>query len=466
MIYTSGTTGTPKGVAIRHGNVVNIIRYRREEYRLEPSDVCMQMFSFAFDGFITSLFTPLAAGSEVILLSEGEIKDMRKMKESVVDHRVTHFIAVPPLYHALLELLTPTEAASLKIITLAGDKVSPETLRLSREKNPNLEIANEYGVTEVSVMSTIYRHQEKDDLVKVGGPVTNTQLYVVDPRRSDILQPVGVAGELCIAGIGVADGYLNRSELTAEKFIPNPFKDVSGDSPRGRSVNAEFASRFDTVYRTGDLACWLPDGTIQLLGRSDHQVKIRGFRIELGEIENRLLAFEGVGETVVVARADQSGDKQLYAYYVATGTAPVPTGVELREFLMRSLPLYMVPARFILLEKIPLTSIGKIDRKALPVPEIRRTEAYVAPSTDLEKGLVEIWAGILGREKGTIGLNDNFFEIGGNSLKLVKLATEITAAFSKEVQVVDLFRLSTIRLLAEHLGEPVEEAEEIERFEL
>jgi len=269
VIYTSGTTGKPKGTLIRHRNAVNTLLCRKENYKLDRDDTTIQLFSFAFDGFITSFFTPIISGSRVVLPTEEGRKDISRVSEMIPQHRVTHFICVPQLFLGIIENLTPSGARTLRVVTLAGDCISSNIIDLAKEKNDNLEIANEYGVTEVSVMSTLYRNQEKRTQISIGAPVWNTHIYIVDEKK--LMQPIGVPGELCIAGAGVFDGYLNNPELTAEKIIANPF--------------IQDNSTFNKMYRTGDLGRWLPDGNIELLGRMDHQVKIRGLRIELEEIE-------------------------------------------------------------------------------------------------------------------------------------------------------------------------------------
>jgi amino acid adenylation domain-containing protein/non-ribosomal peptide synthase protein (TIGR01720 family) len=353
VIFTSGSTGKPKGVQIEHQGAVNTLLSRKALYQFNSHDACLQLFPYAFDGFITSFFTPIISGSPVVIPGEDEIKDITKLKELIAANKVTHFISVPALFQAIMEHLTAQEAADLKVVTLAGDMFSPHLLELVKEKNAALEIVNEYGVTEAAVMSTIYRHQEKDAKVKIGRPTANTKLYVLN--RDNTLQPIGVPGELCIAGRGLARGYLNNPELTSSKFqspqrgqpkrnfklqITNckrmgldtgkqsttpftPMKSFCGapGAPAVRrknmSMEATHRAKRGRLYKTGDLAQWLPDGNIELLGRMDHQVKVRGFRIETSEIERQLLKHENIKEAVVIAREDTHQEKKyLCAYYV------------------------------------------------------------------------------------------------------------------------------------------------------
>lgn len=315
VIYTSGTTGWPKGVLVEHSSAVNTLICRKELYQFNDDLVAMQLFSYAFDGFITSFFTPVISGGRVVLLSEEDLKDIIRIKEIIVKQGVNHFISVPALYGAIIEAMKSEEAAGLKIVTLAGDKIQPTLLEATRHKNPNLEIAHEYGVTEASVMSAIYRHQEKDRVIKIGGPVWNTRLYILDKWNKP--QPLGIPGELVIGGAGIARGYLNRPELTAERFTSStPLQSNLMQSNGRYSGEAGCVPTGNRLYKTGDMARWLQDGTIEFLGRIDHQVKVKGFRIEAGEIENQILSHQGVKEVVVMAREDSTNEKYLCAYYV------------------------------------------------------------------------------------------------------------------------------------------------------
>jgi bacitracin synthase 3 len=445
VIYTSGSTGRPKGVIVEHRSLTNTLFHRKEEYRMDSSSISLQLFSFSFDGFLTSFFTPIISGAKVIFPG-GKVKgDLEKIKEAIFNHQVTNFISVPSLYEAIIENITGKEAASLKVVTLAGEKLLPHLLEKTRQKNKNLEIVNEYGVTEAAVMSTIYRHQEGSDQIVIGKPIANTSMYILDHLHQ--LQAIGVPGELGIFGIGVARGYLNQPELTRERFIKIEIKVKA-------KVNS-YRPQLSHIYLTGDLGRWLPNGDIEFLGRSDHQVKIRGFRIELGEIENQLLKYEKIKETVVVVKEEQYGDKYLCAYVTADKEFKVS---ELKEYLADELPGFMVPSYFVRLEQIPLTPNGKIDRKALPTVEPGESgQEYFAPRNEVEERLVEIWGEVLKIEKDKIGLDSNFFELGGHSLKSILLVARIHKELDVKITLSEIFSAPTPRGLVGFIDKAVKE---------
>jgi amino acid adenylation domain-containing protein len=433
IIYTSGTTGRPKGVMVEHGSAVNTLVCRKEEYQMNGDDISLQLFPYSFDGFVTSFFTPIISGSPVVLLSDEEIKNIGKITAAIVKHKVTHFLSVPSLYSAIIESLTPGQASKLKIVTLAGERVGTNLLKNTIAKNSNMEISNEYGVTESAVMSTIYRHQQRDKVIKIGHPVWNTGIYILD--RYNQPQPIGAAGELSLSGVGLARGYLNQPEMTAEKFLYVSYK----------SYRTYISNK---IYKTGDLARWLSDGNIEFFGRLDHQVKIRGFRIETGEIESRLSTHQGVKDAVVIDRDNGKADKYLCAYFTAADVGSTPDSPALTDYLAERLPAFMIPAYFVLLNKLPLTPNGKLDRKALPAPVIGAAEEYIAPADDIEKKLVNIWADVLSIEKKAVGVKDNFFDLGGNSLKAMQVHSKIGNEFSKDIPAVMLFKYTTIRSFA------------------
>jgi amino acid adenylation domain-containing protein len=453
IIYTSGSTGKPKGVLVEHGHVVNTLVYRKEEYRMDSRHTALQLFSYAFDGFLTSFFTPIISGARVVILSKQTIEDITRIVEVIAENQVTHFISVPILYQAIMNTITQAEAASLQVVTLAGDQVHPHLLELTAAVNKNIEIVNEYGITEAGVMSTVYRHQEKDPRIKIGFPAWNTRIYItrstdMDDRR---LLSVGVYGEMCIAGAGVARGYMNNPDLTAARFTEDPFL------PAQLGIGG--SGRHRRMLKTGDMARRLPDGNIEFMGRIDHQVKIRGFRIEPGEIENQLLKQEEIKEAVVIARGrimddfidndNDDGDKYLCAYVVSEKEIDIPN---IKESLGKNLPEYMIPAYFVQLEQIPLTPNGKVDRKALPKPEIGNgTGKHIAPRNQREEQLANIWSDILRIEKDRISIDSNFFPLGGHSLNATILAAKIHRLCDVKVPLVEIFERYTIRKLAEYI---------------
>jgi amino acid adenylation domain-containing protein len=476
IIYTSGTTGRPKGVPLQHRSVVNTLSYRKEEYGLNSQTTVLQLFSYAFDGFVTSFFTPVISGAKVILLPGEKVKDIIFLKKTIAKHQVNQFISVPSLYRTLLEDADSKELASLKLVILAGDRVLPNILDLTRQKNKNLEISIEYGVTEAAVMSTIYRHQEKRQYIMIGHPIQNVKIYIIDGREN--MQPIGIPGEMCIAGLGVACGYLNNPELTNTKFFWRGqgtlmFEDTMINSfniehafdnfictgnihltPQVKKppINREMAQTYQRSYKTGDLARWSGDGNIEFLGRKDHQVKIRGYRIEPGEIETRLLKQKNIKDTVVISRLDSNGDYYLIAYIVPYSTrdngTQIPFAV-LREKLSKELPGYMIPGYFVQLKKIPLTPNGKVDRDALSVVDTTSTVEYAAPRDALEEKLIRIWTEVLAKKN--IGIDDNFFYLGGHSLKATLLFSKVHKKLGVKIPLNKIFEMMTIRTLSRYI---------------
>ena len=465
IIYTSGTTGRPKGAGVEHRQVVNTLVCRRETYQMEETDTSLQLFSYAFDGFVTSFFTPVISGARVVLLPGEGAKDISLIKEAIVQHGVTHFISVPSLYRAIIENAGHEELGSLKVVTLAGETISPGILERTGSNPPNghMEIAVEYGVTEAAVMSTIYRHQEKDSKIKIGRPIWNTKILIVDEQHR--LQPVGVPGELCIDSAGVARGYLNNPELTADQF-DRDFQDFQDDQEKKEKKKGIDKNTLTSLplypstplYRTGDLARWLPDGNLEFLGRKDLQVKIRGFRIEPGEIENRITSLEQVKEAVVTV-VETGSEKHLCAYVVSNRDQEIEIP-RLKGVLSRYLPAYMIPTYFVQIGKLPLTKNGKIDRNALPSYENDSKETYAAPRNETEKKLVEIWSEVLSGKDALhaaqtghppIGIDDNFFERGGHSLKATVLLSKIQKRMNVKIPLAKMFELVTIRALSNYI---------------
>ncbi|MDF5714253.1 MAG: amino acid adenylation domain-containing protein, partial [Rhizonema sp. NSF051] len=449
VIYTSGSTGTPKGVLITHQALVNHSIAAAKAYQLQAKDRILQFASISFDVAAEELFPSWLSGSTVVI-RPNRILAFANFLQLLEQEKLTVLNLPTAYWHDWVSDLARTEVplpSTLRLVIVGTEQTLPEKLALwekfvddlyEKQSSGYLRIRwlNAYGPTEATIGVTIYEPatcQENQSIynVPIGRPIANTQIYLLDKHLNPI--PPGVPGELYISSVGLARGYLNRPELTAEKFVPNPFSEKSGT----------------LLYKTGDLARYLPNGDIGLLGRIDHQVKIRGFRIELGEIESKLKQHDKVREAVVVDREDEQGDKRLVAY-VSPLFEQTLTVTELRSFLQEKLPQYMVPSAFIVLQALPLLPNGKLDRHFLPAPETLRPEmevAYVMPQTELEQKIATVWQNALNIEN--IGIHDNFFELGGHSLLIVKVHTQLHEIFKTDLSLLDLFRYPTISSLAE-----------------
>ena len=439
IIYTSGTTGKPKGVMISHRSLVNYIHWAVKNYVKEELLNFPLYTSIGFDLTITSIFIPLVTGSAVIIYS-GWAKG--NLIEQIVDDNKVGVVKLTPSHlHLIQDKKIMNEECKIKRFIVGGEALEHQLAQdINDNFNGQIEIYNEYGPTEATVGCMLYKFDSQKDnsgAVPIGEPAANTQIYLLD--KSLGLVPVGANGEIYISGDGLATGYLNHPELTAEKFLLN-----------NRSYKTYI------LYKTGDLARRLPDGNIQFLGRLDHQVKIRGFRIELEEIERHLLAHEDIKNVVVTTRKKSAGevsenekqDQYLCAYIVSDKTLTAP---DLREYLSGKLPDYMVPLFFINLEQIPLTFNGKVDLKALPSPEIKTGTQYVPPSNKREEQLAGIWAKVLGIDQKIISIDDSFFELGGHSLSATILLTHLHKEANIKISLIDIFKYPTIRALAKHI---------------
>ena len=433
MIYTSGSTGKPKGVAIEHRSTVAFLHWALATFTAEELAGVLLSTSFCFDLSVFELFAPLCAGGQVILV------DNALQLPGVEASTVTLVNTVPS---AMTELVRSGGIpASVRTINLAGEPLLKNLVDEIYAGTNVKEVLNLYGPSEDTTYSTFVRIAPGElSEPTIGRPVANTAAYILDSQLQPV--PVGVPGELHLSGAGLARGYLKRPELTAEKFIPDPF-------------SGEVGAR---MYRTGDLARYQGDGRIQFLGRMDHQVKLRGYRIELGEVEISLREHPAVQDTVVVVHDSPSGHKELVAYVaVDTRVDEQDLTSELRSLVRSKMPDYMMPAYFVFLDKLPLTPNGKIDRRALPA--LDRSQANVpqtrsAPRNKVEEQLARIWREVLALER--VGFNDNFFEIGGHSLLAVRLVAEIEKAFGQKLPLVSLFRNATIESLAEALSHHVD----------
>ncbi|MEH2027051.1 non-ribosomal peptide synthase/polyketide synthase [Nostoc sp.] len=430
VIYTSGSTGKPKGAMNTHLGICNRLLWMQQAYQLTAVDCILQKTPFSFDVSVWEFFWPLLTGARLVVAKPGGHKDSAYLVNLILEQQVTTLHFVPSMLQIFLEEQSLKNCSSLKRVICSGEAL-PLELQERFFAQLDCELHNLYGPTEAAIDVTFWQCQQKTNLrtVPIGKAIANTQIYILDSHLQSV--PVGIAGELHIGGLGLARGYLNRPELTTERFISNPFG-------------------ADRLYKTGDLARYLPDGNIEYLGRIDNQVKIRGFRIELGEIEAALNQHSNVQTCCVIAREDNRGDKRLVGYVVPHQHC-TPTINELRQFLNAKLPDYMVPNTFVLLESLPLTSNGKIDRRALPTPELDSTllEKYVAPRTPIEEMLAQIWAQVLKVDQ--VGIHNNFFELGGHSLLATQLVSRIRNIFKVELPLRELFARATVVELAQSI---------------
>ncbi len=440
VIYTSGSTGKPKGVLVEHRAAVNILFSLNESYPIYPEDRYLLKTSFIFDVSVAELFGWFFGGRRLVILGEDERREPQKIIDTIELSKITHINFVPSLFNVFLELLDYRnihKLETLRYIFLAGEALSPQLVKKFRSLGSKVVLENLYGPTEGTVYSSRYPlwHWEGTGNIPIGKPLHNIKLYILD--KGGHLQPIGIPGELIISGTGLARGYLNNPELTPERFMKDPF-------PGG-----------DRLYRTGDLTQWLSDGNISFLGRLDHQVKIRGFRVELGEIEHRLLECDEIKEAVVTLRGDKKGDKYLCAYIVTK--VPGYRDTEVKRYLSRTLPDFMIPSFFVLLDKLPLTASGKVDRKSLPELQKGAGVKYKAPRDKIEDKLVEIWSKFLELDKSIIGIDDNFFALGGHSLKGTLVISAIHKEFNVRMTLSEIFKMPMISRLSDHIREAAED---------
>jgi amino acid adenylation domain-containing protein len=429
VIYTSGSTGRPKGVMITHNGVCNTLRWRQVAFSLTEQDRILQTISIAFDPSVWQIFGSLITGSCLVLAKPGGDKDVPYLLKTFREQKITIADFVPSMLQAFMEAQPHDACENLRHVFCGGEVLPAELLEQFFKSMP-ARIHNMYGPTEGTIDATCW-HCEPSSNVSIGRPVANKQVYLLDSHLQPV--PVGVPGHLHVGGVGLTRGYLHQPQLSAEKLIPNPFSAEPGA----------------LLYRTGDLARYLPDGSLEFLGRLDQQVKVRGFRIEVEEIEAVLASHEAVQAAVVLARERVKGVKELVAYVVAAQT----TVSELRAYLKGRLPEYMVPAYFVLLDELPLTPNGKLDRLSLPAPtEIRsQTEtAYLAPRNELEKMVAQVWQETLQLDQ--VGVHDNFFDLGGHSLLMLRIQGKVRTLFNRELSIVEMFRYPTISSLAELLA--------------
>lgn len=442
VIFTSGSTGKPKGVEIRQKSAVNLIRSIAREPGIGPEDTICAISTLSFDIALTELVIPLTVGARILLVDRDTVRDGLRLRKLVDAEALTIMQATPATWRMLLDVGWAGKP-SMRIIS-TGEALPRELA--DRLLPMGRELWNLYGPTETTVYSALCKVEAGSGPIIVGRPVDNTQIRIVDRRMQPL--PVGVPGELLIGGEGLAAGYRGRADLTAEKFIADPFSE--GDDAR--------------LYRTGDLAFWRPDGTVQVVGRIDHQIKLRGFRIELGEIETVLAQYEGVTQAVVHCREDRPGDQRLVAYYTyesRTGDGGPVADTDLRAYLKSALPEYMVPAAFVALEAFPLTPNGKVDRNALPAPDGAGGERadHIAPRTPEEEALAALWGNLLNLQR--VDVRGNFFDLGGHSLLATQMLARIEYDFGVELPLRVLFESPTLEQMAARVAAACEAADQL-----
>lgn len=439
VIYTSGSTGQPKGTAMAHASMVNLIEWHRANLPVHTGERVLQFAALSFDVAFQEIFTTLCLGGTLVLIDEWIRKDVHALTEFLERWSVERLFLPPLMLQTLAECAATSSARfELRDVITAGEqlRISSEIVDLFK-RLPASRLHNHYGPTESHVVTALTLAGDPTSwptLPSIGRPISNTHIHILNDRCRPV--PVGVAGEIFIGGIGVARGYLRREQLTAQRFVDDPFSSRPGQ----------------TLYRTGDLGCWTSDGAIEYLGRNDFQVKIRGFRIELGEVEAQIVRHPQVKEAAVIAREDVPGQKRLVAYVVPTQGATI-SALDLQTFVKRALPDHMVPGALVLLERMPLTPNGKLDRRALPAPDVADfgDAEYTAPQGAIEKVLAKIWGDLLRLEQ--VGRGANFFALGGHSLLAMQAAVRIRSALSIEVPVRMLFDAPTVEQLAARIEE-------------
>src|SRR6266581_76561 len=430
-IFTSGSTGKPKGAANTHSGLNNRLSWMQEAYRLTPGDAVLQKTPFSFDVSVWEFFWPLITGARLVVAAPGAHRDPLQLIDTIRRQNVTTLHFVPSMLNVFLAHEGAKTCTSIRRLICSGEALSAETRDQVKALLPDVRMENLYGPTEAAIDVTYWPC--RDDCsgeVPIGRPIWNTRIYVLDGCLEPV--PVGVVGELYIAGAGVGRGYVGRGGLTAERFVAD-----------------RFGAAGSRMYRSGDLACWRGDGVLEFVGRADHQVKVRGFRIEPGEIEAVLLRHESVLQAVVVARADRAGGQQLVGYVVLAAGAAADAGA-LRSHVGARLPDYMVPSAIVVLDRLPLTANGKLDRGALPAPQVRAGVVRLARSPQ-EELLCALFAEVLGLER--VGIDDDFFALGGHSLLATRVISRIRSSLEVEVSIRSLFEAPTVAALVDRLGE-------------
>ena len=443
LLFTSGSTGVPKGVLTAQRAICNRLGWMHRQFHLGPGDRVLQKTPSSFDVSVWELLWPLGAGATLVLARVGGQRDSAYLRDCIQQQAITLLHFVPSLLQVWVEEEQIEACRSVRDLICSGEALSVPLARRLAQRLPTCRLWNLYGPTEaaidVSCWPCLPVPQEPGAILPIGRPIANIQLYVLDPQRQPV--PIGVAGELWIGGIGLARGYLGQPEVTAQSFQPHPFSEQPGER----------------LYRTGDRACWRADGTLAYLGRLDGQVKLRGNRIELGEIESVVGAHAGIEQCVVVLHPDLVGGPGLVAHLVRAAQQPPVTEEELRQVLRGALPDYMVPGVWQWWEQFPLSQSGKLDRRALmqaPLPQ-RQAKAAIEPQTASEHVITDVWRGVLKIE--SIGIDDNFFDLGGHSLRLIAVQQGLQKEFGRLVPIVDLFQHTTIRAQASYIEQGQQE---------
>jgi len=424
-IYTSGSTGKPKGVLVVHQGLCNLAAAQIRTFDVQPNSCVLQFASLSFDASISEIVMALCSGARLCLGIRESLLPGSALIQLLHQQSITH-MTLPPSGLAALPI---EQLPALRTLIVAGEACSAN---LVAQWSKRRRFFNAYGPTESTICATVAEYTDCSEQISIGRPIANTQVYILDNHLHPV--PIGVPGELHISSVGLARGYLNHPELTREKFIPNPFSDKPGVR----------------LYKTGDLARYLPNGNIEFLGRLDHQIKLRGFRIELGEIEAVLSQHPAVFQAVVIVREDVPDQQRLVAYVVLHPAAL--TTSDLRHWLKQRLPDYMLPSAFVVLEALPLTPNGKVNRRALPLPPVLSPEfaqAYVAPQTAVEEAMGEIWAEVLGLQQ--VGIHDNFFDLGGHSLLATQLIGRLRDKFQVNLPLRTLFEAPTVAAMAAYI---------------
>ncbi|MCA9969807.1 MAG: amino acid adenylation domain-containing protein, partial [Anaerolineales bacterium] len=430
-IYTSGSTGQPKAALIPHSAIVNYMQWMQATFAFNTDDRLLQKTAFSFDAAVWDFLAPLLSGGQLVLAEPGGQQDAAYLLQAVQAHQITTLQVVPTQLRLLLDMGGLAACGSLRLVVCGGEALPADLVNRFLDVLPDVPLINLYGPTEAAIASTMWRCERLPDgaPTPIGRPIANVRTYVLDANRQPV--PVGVAGELAIGGAGVGRGYWRRPELTADRFVPDPFR--AADDTDGR------------LYLTGDLVRYLPDGNLVFLGRLDQQVKLRGFRIEPGEVEAMLTTHPAVRQCVVLVQGETADERQLVAYVVVQGDVPA----DLRPFLRARLPAYMVPAVIVPLARLPLLPSGKVDRRALPQARPDAAAAYAPPRTETEQIVAAIWAELLRQPR--VGRHDDFFELGGHSLLATRVVARLQAALHVPLQLRTLFDEPTVAQLAERI---------------